>query len=406
MSTSAFKPRMRGHMPQKRFSDQAKAAKAAASRGNYKQPDGLFDRLQLGDKPIWLRIAPEQLYQQEIYDRDQKAVVEVVRPWFESTSHFVPSRKRSFNCSTGAHRNQPCRGCAIRADFYDRLREQEKATEVRDQEKRKNPPIQASTRYAMGVTVLEKIFHLAVTDKNGKVRKNKNGQDIMNWVPAPLSGLPLIKQKGMDGQFAHNFHWGFGTHHLAQLGDMDATLWNYCANCASELMAVGFYCTECEALVYSDENGVTEADLRSVRETEMKCPNCAHEGFTVPELTCTGCDTPEEGSILVFDLQIRAVPIDDKKTNLSMEKFRMPDYIGLFDADTAERVTELVYNPLDIAAIYAPDSVDRQAFSLPDELKAISPSYHLEEKTSQPYGEGDGTADDGDADQVNFDNES
>ncbi len=398
---STFQPRMRGHVPQKRFADQAKAAKAASQRSNFKRPDGLFDRLQLGEKPIWMRLSPEQLYTQEVYDRELKEVVEVTRPWFESTSHFVPSRKRSFNCSTGPRRESPCRGCGIRADFYDRVRETEQSTQVRDQEKRKNPPVQASTRFAMAATVIEKIFHLPLTDKNGKPRKTRQGQDIMNYVPAPLSGLPLLKQKAMEGEFGHNYHWGFGTHHLAQLGDIDASLWNFCANCASELMAVAFNCVECNNIVYADENGVVGSDLRSVRETTMKCPHCNHEDFAAPVLSCTGCTDAAEGSILVFDLQLRAVPIDNKKSDIKMEKFRLPDYISLFDPAEAERITELVYNPLDIPAIYAPDSIDQQAFCLPDELKSVSPSYHLKEKTSQPYGSD--SNDDGDADQVNFD---
>jgi hypothetical protein len=87
-----------------------------------------------------------------------------------------------------------------------------------------------------------------------------------------------------------------------------------------------------------------------------------------------------------------------------MEKFRIPDYVGMFDAHDAERITELVYNPLDIPGIFAPDSIDQQAYALPEELKAISPSLHLKEKTSQPYGtETDGEGEgEGDPDQMSF----
>ncbi len=401
--SNTFQPRMRGHMPTKRFADQAKAAKAASTRAQFKRPDGLFDRLKLGEKPIWLRISPEQLYTQEIYDRQEKKVVEVTNPWFEHVTHFVPSRERSMICSAGAHRDQPCRGCSIRTDFYNRIRAQEQATQVKDEKKRKSPPVQAATRYGMAVTVIEKIFSLPQMGKGGKPKTNRDGQTIMTNVPAPLSGLPLLKQKEMEGTFGYNFHWGFGTQHLAQLADIDQSLWNICGNCANDLMATEFHCVECQAVVYSDENGVVGSDLRAVRENGMKCGNCGFEGFTQPLISCTGCTDAKEGSLLSFDLQIRLVPVDEKNTDIKMEKYRVPDYVGMFDGPTAERITELVYCPLDIPAICAPDSVDRQAFALPEELKAISPSLHLKEKTSQPYGQEGGEGEGGgDPDQMSF----
>lgn len=399
--SNTFQPRMRGHIPQKRFADQAKAAKAASTRQQYKQPDGLYDRLKLGDKPIWIRISPEQLYTQEVYDRQEKKVIEVTNPWYESVTHFVPSRKRSMICSAGAHRDQPCRGCSIRTDFYNRVRAQEQSTQVRDKDKRKDPPVQAATRYTMAVTVIEKVLALPQM-ANGKPKTNRDGATIMNNVPAPLSGLNIMKQKEQPGVFGYNFHWGFGSHHLAQLADIDQSLWNVCASCASDLMATEFHCTECQTVVYVDDNGAVGSDLRTIRESVLKCSHCQHEGYAQPLISCTGCASPAEGSLLTFDLQLRAVPLDDNKSDIKMEKYRLPDYVSMFDGETAERVTELVYNPLDILAICAPDSVDRQAFSLPDELKAISPSLHLKEKTSQPYGqEGEG-----DPDQMSFGDEN
>ena len=403
-STNSFKPRMRGHAAQSKFSDAAKAAKAASTRTNFKRPEGAFDRLVLGDKPIWLRLHPDQLYAQMLYDRALKQLIETgtedypARPWFESASHFVVARKRSFQCSAGAARDQACRGCSIRAMFYDKLREQEKATSVKDEEKRKHPPIQASTRYAMSATVLEKIFELPLM-KDGKVRKSRQGQDLTHFVPAPLSGVPLLKQKDMGGTFGHNFHWGFGAVHLAQLAEIDQDLWNVCANCANELMTTEVHCTECDAVIFQDANGVTGIDLRNLREQPIRCESCGHEGPGAPVLTCTGCEKPAEGSIMAFDLRLRSVKIEDKKYDLKLEDYRLPDYASLFDAPTAERIYELIMSPLDIPAIYAPDSIDSQAWSLPDDLKAIDPHYHLKKKESQPYGQ----EDEGDADQMSFD---
>lgn len=400
--SNTFNPRMRGHAPMSRFSDQARAAKAAAARTQFKRPEGQFDRLVLNDIPIWMRLAPEQLYKQMIYNRAKKEVEEVERQWYEFLQHFVPSRQQPFICSAGANHDQPCRGCSVRALYYKHISEQEQNTGVRNEEARKSAPIQASPRFGMAVTVLEKIFSLPAM-KNGKPRTSKNGDVIMNKVPAPHSGVDRTQWASTKGEQGHNYHWSFSGTHLAQLGDIDATLWNYCASCRSELMATQFVCAECGEVVYEDTNGVVGPDLGAVRKSPMRCPHCQHEGTTYPLISCTGCDKPAEGSLFAFDLQLRAVPIGDKKTDLKLENFRLPDYTKLFGSN-ADRITELVYNPLDIVAIFAPDSLESQGGKLPDTLKAMGAEGHLKEKSSKPYGTDDDSGDGGDADQMQFDN--
>lgn len=402
-------PRMRGHVPQKKFADAARAASAGSNR-RFKRPDGAFDRLKLGDKPIWVRLSPEQIYAQVLYNKELKALIETgtaewpARPWFEYTNHFVVSKKRPMICSAGADRKSPCRGCAIRSRFYDNIRDREASTDVKDEEARKHPPIQSATRYAMSCTVLEKIFEMPLMDKNSKPRKSRDGRDLTTFVPAPLSGWTPMKQKEMQGEFGRNFHWSFGPMHLSQLASIDTDLWNTCATCANPLVATHFHCQECDNPVYVEENGVTGADLRSVREQSMRCPNCNNEDFLRPVLSCTGCDNPVEGNILSFDLRLKLEKdmTDDKKSVVQLVQFRLPDYAALFDEETANRVYELVYNPLDVVTIHAPDSLEAQAWVLPDDLKAVDPSYHLKEKEGHAYeGHEDGVEED--PDQMSFD---
>lgn len=414
-------PRTRGHIPARSFSDAAKQARAGSGNNRFKRPDGLFDRLVLGERPIWLRFSPDQLYAQMLYDRATKKVIETgrpdengdvmypARPWLEYTTHFVPARKRSFTCSGCADRSQPCRGCGIRAFIYDSIRDREVATGVKDEEARKNVPVQASTRYAMGATVLEKILEMPLMDKNNRPRKSKEGRDLMKTVPAPLSGYSPQQIQTLPGAFGKNFHMNFGPVHLGNLGSIDCDLWNYCASCAESLIATDFHCPECDTLVYQDNNGVQGPDLRSMRETSMPCKKCRYEGFLNPVLRCTSCDDPQQGSLLAFDLRLRLEkdPADSKKSTIQLVGHRMPDYASLFDAETANHVYEMVYHPLDIAAIYAPESLDAQAWALPEDLKEYDASYHLKKKVASPYGndrvEEEVVHEDGDPDQMTFD---
>lgn len=386
-------PKMRGQVPQRKFADSARAARAGTGQ-RFKKVAGTFDRLKLGDKPIWVRFSPDQLYAQRLYDRETKNIIETgnaenpARQWFEYVSHFVPAKNRPMTCSSGADRQTPCRGCAVRARFYDNIKMREDQTSVKDEEARKNPPVQSSTRYAMAVTVLEKIFEVQVTGKGGAVRKNKDGVVITQNTPAPLSGMTPMKQKETAGEFGRNYHWSFGSMHLSQLASIDADLANSCACCGSHLVATQFTCRGCEGVVYEDPDGIAGADLRSMRETAMKCPHCTEEGFLAPLLSCTGCSTPEEGSIMAFDLRLKLEKdmTDDKKSVVQLVDFRVPDYEKLFDTGTAQRVFELVYEPLDIVAICAPDSLDSQKWCLPEDLQAVDPTYHVKKKEAAAYG--------------------
>ena len=409
-------PKMRGHQPQSRFAAAAKQARAGfggPTPTNNKRPNGLFDRLVLGDKPMWIRLSPDQLYCQQIYNRELKGVIETgkqeangeipfpARPWFEYITHYVPATKSSFTCSTGADRSQPCRGCAVRAADYDRIKAREDATGMRDAQAREKISVQSSTRYGMAVTVLETIYELPLMDKYNKPRKSKDGRDLMRSVPAPLSGYSPIQQQKMQGVFGKNYHWNFGPMHLNQLGSIDMDLWNYCASCAEPLFAQLFSCGNCGGVVYDAGAALQEADLRAMREQAMRCPHCRHEGLVQPQISCA-CGEPAEGNLLTFDLRMRLEKdaSDPKKSVLQLVDHRVPDYAKLYSPDAANAVYELVYAPLDIPGIYAPESLDNQAWRLPEDLKAVSPDYHLTKKMAKPYGAPSG--EDEDPDQMAF----
>ena len=273
---------------------------------------------------------------------------------------------------------------------------------MKDAQAREKISVQSSTRYGMAVTVLETIFELPLMDKNNKPRKSKDGRDLMRSVPAPLSGYSPVQIQKMQGAFGKNYHWNFGPMHLSQLGSIDMDLWNYCATCAEPLSAQHFSCGSCGNVVYDAGAPLQEADLRAMREQAMRCPHCGHEGLVQPVISCT-CGEPVEGNLLTFDLRIRLErdATDDKKSVLHLVDHRVPDYSKLYSADVANAVYELVYAPLDIAEIYAPESLDNQARRLTDDMRAVPPDHHLKKKIAKPYGAAD-AEDNEDPDQMPF----
>ena len=84
---------------------------------------GYYDSLRLDDAAIWLRIHPEQLYEQTVYERDAKAIVEVMYPWYQTEQHWVSSmnggRGGVVPCSSGPEKAEDCLGCDVDSLFWD-----------------------------------------------------------------------------------------------------------------------------------------------------------------------------------------------------------------------------------------------------------------------------------------------
>jgi len=397
---------LRGHTPKQSFSDSARAARAGAGGGGFKQIEGQYDRLKLGDNPIWLRFSPDQLYAQVLWHRELKALITTgtpehpARQWFEAVTHYCKAGNRPFNCSSGPARDKPCRGCATRKKFYDLLdakreaakaageEEETEVTEAGTKRKRPEPPVQISSKFVMSVTVLEKILELPKM-KGGQPQMAKDsGKAITEFIPGPLAGLSPVKLQGAQGEIGRNYHFGVGPQHLSQLGAIDETLWNYCASCAHELQASTFVCAQCDTEVFKHDGVFTGEDLSTMRKEVFRCGNCQYEGKAIPIVECTHCENPVEGSNFAFDLRLKSVkdPEDDKKSTIQLVGIRLPDYEKHYGPVAGERLWGLVMTPLDIPAIYAPDSVDRQKWALPADLQAIDPSYHLAKKEAVAYG--------------------
>lgn len=415
---------LRGHTPKQSFSDSARAARAGAGSGGYKQVNGKYDRLKLGDNPIWIRFSPDQLYAQVLWNRELKALITTgtpehpARQWYETVSHFNKASNRPFNCSSGPARDKPCRGCAVRQSFYDlqdAKREADKAAGIEEPEsttgekrKRPEPPVQVSSKYVMSATVLEKILELPKM-KGGQPQTIKGSDKVVTeFIPGPLSGLNPVKLQGTSGEIGRNYHFGVGPQHLSQLASIDETLWNYCASCANALQAEVFSCVECGAEVFTSDSPLQGEDLGSLRREVFRCGHCQHEGRAVPLVSCTHCDNPIEGDNFAFDLRLKSVKDleDDKKSTITLVGFRVPDYEKVHGPEVGARLWELVMSPLDIPAIYAPDSVDSQKWALPPALQAVDPSYHLKKKEAVAYGSSaaEGKESAGiDPDQMHFD---
>jgi hypothetical protein len=319
----------------------------------------MFERWYPREIAMWIRAIP-QAYTYEAFDHEEWAVLEMTTTWLEYVSHYVASINRSFICSSGPHRDQPCYGDAIRKKHFEWVEQVEEETGVKPN---KWPPIGARRMHALAITLLEDIYSVPATDDKKRVKKTRDGNIIYNHIPAPIIEIP-------DGvsypqTFGHNAHWSMGTEHLQQLADLDAALQNKDAITGKDLYAWGVACAECEEQLHEFESPMEGEDLIELRGKEFGCSACGSKGLGVPLLACPDEQEFRQGGITSFDLRIKSVPIGDKKSIIKIVDARVPDY--------DEHTTNLINNPLDLESIFAPSDIDYQRRTLGKMAKDVNP---------------------------------
>jgi len=360
------------------FSNQSRQTRERRSSGGGGTIiEGRYNRFSPIDTPTWIHF-PYQAYTYNVWNRETKEIERVEdSPFLEYAQHFVVNSKTSdkrrgrpgvsFVCSSGPSKEKPCFGCATRQRYWDEKR----AAEDRGEEIKGESPVGAGARYAISLTVAELVAHVPVFDDRGKPRMSKNNKPIFNQIP-----VPRLKEQDPDvvdsyrKTFGWAGHWNFSGGHLTQLEDMDFSLLNYCANCASELYALGWYCNECGEL-HEETEEIKGVDFEEARKKLRKCRKCGNRGSTLAadvdeepaftvEVGCGDCGNAEEGALIgCFDLRIKAKAAGEKQSSIlelcdvrpTFARRREPEY---------EDFRKMAENPLDIMKIFAPESLDAQ----------------------------------------------
>ncbi len=351
-----------------RFGNQAgKRRKTASGKGSEGKrtrfPDGKYESWWPTEIAIWINISPFQLFEQEVYDRDEKEVIDVVTTWWEYNSHWIPSKRRKFVCSTGAHRTEPCYGCARRQQHWDRLDAIEEEKGYRPDDK---PDVGRSTNFALGITIMEKIYSIPKRDDRGKIRKTKNNKIIYSHLAAPLVDDDVL-ESGVDfpQKFGHRAHWSLGVEHRDQLLEEDEKLLGFCGNCAGEMLATGRICPDCETSVEFD-SPIRGEDLIQARNKRFHCRACQYKGNWVIQYACPDCGNPKEGGLTKFDIRVKKVRSGEKSV-IKIVEIRVPTQ--------DEEVQKLIQNPLKVDEIFAPDDLKFQKLLLGDKVQGLDPTY-------------------------------
>jgi len=343
---------------------------------------GLYDSLRLDDSAIWLRIHPDQVYEQTVYERDAKAIVEVAYPWYQTEQHWVSSlnfgRGGVVPCTSGPEKNDACLGCDLDSLFWDWRRDFMEAKGFKPEQ---GSPAGRTTRYTTSVVVAEKFYKIPVLTNEGKPRMSKTGKPIINDVPGPQ--IARAKREG-ESIFGKRLHWGFGAQNRAQLFDINTQLMSKCGSCASDLEATGIKCPDCGVILDLEDTETDWQEMSEIREETQTCEDCGYSGTFDIDYQCSNkkCDKPVEGGIMAFELQLRLRSGANNARDLILENFRMPT--------DSERMQELLKEPLDIVKIKTPREINENVATKMQELISTWKDKVGGIEQGVPYGEAGG----------------
>ncbi len=357
---------------------------------------------------MWVRFNPipdDKLYTYEIYDSETKEVKEISTMWFEHTTHYVRGKNglRSFNCSSTAHRNKPCWGCAYRSRFYDTLRLEEKKTGVRKSGDKAKPSVDGSPQFSFNLSIMENIFAVPKVDGSGHpVMSKHTRQPIMKHIPESLMGRGA-KGIGTSG-FGRKMHLTVSKRGLNQILDLDDDLRAHCLNCARPMACEAMACVQCEELKPLGD-ALTGAELVEVMKAEdWACDACGNVGKMMPIVTCE-CGNPQHGFLTAFDVKLKAKKStdEDKLSTLEVMAVRLPKIAN------PQQQADLVDSWLDLKAIFTPDSPEHQKNQMGDFAQGLYAEYgmkgHTAEAAAPPaesYADAGGIDDSDDSDGATF----
>lgn len=358
--------------------------------------DGKFEYFNPSATATWIHI-PIQKHTYDIWDRESREVeTRTDQPFLEYISHGVPKGNtpvgayRSFTCSSGAHKDKPCYGCAIRRDFYDEKRRMEdKAAEEGVEPKDMGyAPISGSSKTAQSIVIMELMYAVPATNKKGQIKKSKRGDVIYNHIPHSQINLKASELDQYVATYGRKMHWSYGNQYFEMLQGFDEELSTLCGNCAEPLLCKGFMCPGCETEHLFDEP-VAEEDFLIELGKVKSCNVCDetedHESgeLFIPIVACPGCGDAVQGRLVGdFDLRIKSVSTGDNSSVIKLVGVRPTG--SALKKDQVERYEELVEKPMDLKAIFAPSDLGWQKRCIHERLLAgVNPSMAKKEMTKE-----------------------
>ena len=292
-------------------------------------------------------------------------------PFIQYTKHYDGLLKRGAICSAGPFRDRelrkPCHGCDIY--FATAARNQEGRFESSRMSKQ---PLYAFSLWDYGV------YHNAPqVDSHGAVKMSPQNKPYMQWTKCIGQGCPGCRAGNLETKQGIMRAWSLNSTQYKVLTQTDKQVGASCAaclgvNCIRSISWITGCCRD--VVIDMQTTQLTMEEINKQTTSEHTCQRCRTQGLLIEQYACGYCaQRGQQGvraSLFDVDLQVMAVAGPNNAKILQVSGFGQPNVIP---EDWKSHL-----KPLDLPAIYAPDSLDFQAKMFRVQASAPGPQQPLQ----------------------------
>ena len=275
-------------------------------------------------------------------------------PFIQFTKHYDGLLKRGAICSAGPFRDRelrkPCHGC----DIYF-------ATAARNQEGRfESSRMSKQPMYAFSLWDYGVYHNAPQLDSHGAVKMSPQNKPYMQWTKCIVQGCPGCRAGNLETKQGIMRAWTLNSTQYKVLTQTDKQVGASCAACLGVncIRSVSWITSCCRNVVIDMQTTqLTMEEINKQTTSEHTCQQCRTQGLLIEQYACGYCaQRGQQGvraSLFDVDLQVMAVAGTNNAKILQVTGFGQPNVIPEEWKPTLK--------PLDLPAIYAPDSLDFQA---------------------------------------------
>lgn len=214
-------------------------------------------------------------------------------------------------------------------------------------------------KYGFGLLHYHPYAKVSQMDKDGKIRKNHNGEPFYDWErtsPADLRG----KHSGLEHITERMMHWALGYRDYEMLNTLNTEVMRMCRTCGDgDISTERWTCQGCKAaLIDMSDTVLSEDDIAQITSGDVQCSRCGHIGMLHEVVSCTECTAPDRADLFDVDLFVKQTldPSTGKKGKLVVTSYSRPKPVE----DKYLVGEKPIFRQLNLEKIFAPTPVDKQ----------------------------------------------
>ena len=305
-----------------------------------------------------IRVVPVEY---EIVKSDNEGhLSKYAQAYYEAWEHGY--NQRTAICSGGPYRKMEshrdladaCYGCTMY--WEERWDRRGKGMNEWENMAMKFRPLYAFSTAVLG-TVHKTPARYSKGARAGQIKTDKEGGPILEWVTCRRQGCEGCRT-GAETQDGIMLPWVLGTMQFQTILGWDSLIGQDCMSCGSvkSLSTDAWVCSKCGAgVIDMAHTQLQEEQLKKMVGEIHHCPKCDFVGHMKEVLRCSGCKTPIRAGI--GDVSIDAyLQKGDKPNMVTLQSSRISP-----PCEVPPQYLPLVLQPLDLPALFTPDSLETQA---------------------------------------------